>query len=115
VNGKPPGKDETGAYQPSTVVTEENSAPQPSEPASETLEEQQDVPAAADEAAPPSEQESSESLAEKVQDLVVNESANQGLNATAEDEEEAAEEEEDDGDGEWISSFTAFAYSNRIC
>lgn len=107
VNGKPPGKDEVGADQPSTTVAEENSAPEPPVPTSETLEEQQDVPVTADEAVPSFEEEPSESLAEQVQDLDINEAAAQDIPSTADDEEETTEEDESDGDGEWISSFTA--------
>jgi len=114
VNGKPPGKDEATADQPTTTTTEEELVPEPTDPASETLEEQQDVPAASDEVAPSSEQELSESLAEQVQDLDINQPAAQDITSTA-DDEEATEEDEDDGDGEWISSCTAVTSSGRSC
>ena len=93
MNGKPPGKEEAG--------TDENAASNPPAPTSETVEQPHDT---VTEAVDETEQARSESLADQVQDLRLNEPPVQDTSSAADDVEETEEVEEDDGDGEWISS-----------
>lgn len=105
MNGKPPGKEDTETDHPSLPGTEEDTASNPVAPTPETEVEQEDAALeAADEAASSPEQTASESLAEQVQNLDINEVAAHDASLLAEDGEEA-ETYDDDGDGEWISSF----------
>ena len=105
VNGKPPGKENTETDAPSTLGDDENTTSDPLAPTSNTGAEREDAtPETEDEAALSSEQVASDTLAQQVQDLDINEVATQDTNSPAEDGEEE-ETEDDDGDGEWISSF----------
>jgi RNA-binding protein NOB1 len=104
VNGKPPGKTEDGADGAAAAEAEQKAdAESPAEASESTKEQDAVVPGAADEAAP-SDQVTSESVTEQLQDLDLNRAAvEEGIL----EDEEASTEDDEDGAGEWISSSTA--------
>ncbi|KAK4040848.1 RNA-binding protein NOB1 [Parachaetomium inaequale] len=110
VNGRPPGKTEDEAGEATTTETQEKADGEPSTTTSDPAKEQEDVVPEAADAASPSDEVTSESVTEALQDLSLNQAAVE--EGTPEDEG-ASTEDDDDGAGEWITPSNIKKYQAR--